>query len=182
MFFGGMSQTWISEAMALYESDSTILFINPVAGPPRSDGTLVGQNYKLYQSKPYFFQFNGMSTRLFFVDKKRLFKTAINKIISHKLGEFVRAIYRNNPPYRLPEDILSDYLVENKFIRVDFLGTNNGLWSLHPPYRTAQFYQDLPKIISKIERNEVPESQKGFYDIVDELVDWSEARLRIRNT
>ena len=181
MFFGGLSQTWISEAMALYESDSTILFINPLAGPPKSDATLIGQNCSSYKSKRYFYEFNTMSTRLFLVSKSRLLKLPIEKIISTKWKELIRSLYKQNPPFRLPENILSQYLIQNKYIRVDFLGNNQGLWSLHPPYRTEEFYNDLPEIISKIEQGIVPDSQRGFYDIVDELVDWSEAKNKLIN-
>lgn len=179
MFFGGMSQTWMQEAINLYKSDLSILFINPLAGPPKADATLIGQKYNSYQSKPYFFMFNSMSTRLFLVAKSRLLKNPIEKIGATKWKELLRALYKNNPPFKLPEEILSYYLQNNKLIRIDFMGTGNGLWSLHPPYRTAQFYLDLPQIISKIETGNIPNSQRGNYDIIDELVDWTEARNKL---
>ncbi len=180
MFFGGLSQNWLAEALSLYQDDKHILFLNPLPGPPRSDAQLIKQNYFAYKNKPFYFGFNGMSTRLFLVDRDRLMKHRINNIFTKKLGELVRAIYKKNPPYKLPEEILSSYMVKHNYIRVDFKGNEPGLWSLHPPYRTSQFYADLPIIIKKIEENEVPSSQKGFYDIVDELVDWAEARNKLK--
>lgn len=182
IFFGGMSQTWIKEAIYIFESNNNILFINPLPGPPRKDQKLIGQSrYKKHEFKPNYFEFEGMSTRLFLVNRKHFIKNKIANIITFNWREFSKAIIRKNPPYRLPEEILSDYMLKNCFIRVDFLGNNEGLWSLHPPYRTEQFYVDLPQIIQKIENGTVPNSQRGFYDIVDELVDWTEAKKRIAN-
>ena len=180
MFFGGLSKTWLQEAIKLYEQDSQILFVNPLAGPPKSDGTLIGQNYYHYKNKPFYFGFNIMSTRLFLVNKKRINQYPIKNVITFKTGELVRALYRKNPTFKLPEEILSNHLTKHNFTRVDFMGYSPGLWSLHPPYRTQQFYNDLPTIIKKIEGNNVPETQKGNYDIVDELVNWSEARKNIK--
>ncbi|RWU08609.1 hypothetical protein [Pedobacter chitinilyticus] len=180
LFFGGLSNTWISEAIELYNNDKTILFINPLAGPPKPDGQLIGQDYRQYQNLSYHFAFKGMSTRIFFVNKNRLSEHTFSNIRTKKIEELIRALYRGNPPFILPEQFISANMAEQKRIRVDFKGKAPGLWSLHPPYRTNWFYENLPTIIRKIEQNEVPESQNGFYDIVDELVDWSEAKAKFR--
>ncbi|RZK60385.1 MAG: hypothetical protein EOO91_01660 [Pedobacter sp.] len=180
IFFGGLSQTWIKEAVDLYESDFQILFISPLAGPPKADGTLINQDYKNYKELPFYFKFTGMSTRIFMVDKKRLTKYPINNIRTFKLGELTRALFHKNPAFVLPEELMSKCIQLHHLIRVDFKGSGLGLWSLHPPYRTTQFYIDLPEIIKRVELNDVPESQKGFYDIVDEFVDWTEAKLKFK--
>lgn len=179
LFFGGLSQTWLQEAINLYKADSQILFINPLPGPPKNDGTLIGQNYFNYKNKPFYFGFNGMSTRLFLVDKNRLALNFIKNLVTTKVRELIRALYKKNPPFKLPEEIFGKYMAKHQYIRVDFKGNKPGLWSLHPPYRTQQFYDDLPLIIKKIEENDVPETQKGFYDIVDELVDWTEVKSKL---
>ncbi|RZK39366.1 MAG: hypothetical protein EOO90_18955 [Pedobacter sp.] len=181
LFFGGLSQTWFKEAIELYEKDTEILFINPLAGPPKEDGALIGQSYFNYKNLPYHFGFDSMSTRLFLVDKTRLKEHPLLNIRTKKINELVRALYKGNPLYRLPEEIISALMVKEKIIRVDFMGQNPGLWSLHPPYRTTQFYEDLPDIINRIELNNVPSSQKGFYDIVHEFVDWTEAKVKLKS-
>jgi len=180
MFFGGLSQTWIKEAIELFESDAQILFINPLAGPPNGNGELKNQKDFPYKNKAFYFGFETMSTRLFLVNKNRLQQKPIKNINTLKFRELIRALYKKNPPFKLPEEILSKYMIQNNFIRVDFKSNEPGLWSLHPPYRTEQFYADLPQIIQKIENNDIPESQKGCYDIVDELVDWSEVRNKLK--
>ena len=180
LFFGGLSQTWLTEAVNLYQDDKHILFLNPLAGPPREDAQLVNQNYFGYKNKHFYFGFNSMSTRLFLIDRNRLAHYFIKNMVTTKVRELIRAVYKKNPRFKLPEEILSKHMAKHQYIRVDFKGNEPGLWSLHPPYRTPQFYQDLPLIIKKIEDNEVPDSQKGFYDIVDELVNWTEVKRKLR--
>ncbi|MDQ1141879.1 MAG: hypothetical protein EOO44_04125 [Flavobacterium sp.] len=181
LFFGGLSQTWSKEAIELYEKDTQILFINPLAGPPKEDGKLIGQTYFNYKNLPFFFGFDSMSTRLFLVDKARLKSYPLLNIRTKNVNELIRALVKGNPSFKLPEEIISDLMIKTKMIRVDFIGEAPGLWSLHPPYRTTQFYEDLPEIIKRIELNDVPASQKGFYDIVDEFVDWTVAKSNLKS-
>ena len=47
------------------------------------------------------------------------------------------------------------------------------MWSLHPPFRTSQFYTDLPKIIHRVETGDLPAEQLGCYDLHDRICDWS---------
>jgi hypothetical protein len=180
LFFGGLSKTWLSEAIDLYNADESILFINPLPGPPTNDGTLYNQRYFNYKDLPNHYGFNTMSTRLYLVNKNRLSSKPLKNILTLKPRELIRAIIRKNPPFKLPEEFLSEHMQKHQFIRVDFKGKDNGLWSLHPPYRTPNFYTQLPSLIEKIEKNDIPEGQKGHYDIVDDLFDWSEAREKLK--
>jgi hypothetical protein len=180
LFFGGMSKSWLEQALKLYKDDEQILFINPLAGPPKADGELIGQVYSKYKNKPFYFAFKSMSTRLFLINKDRLINFKLDNIRTRNIVHFLKAIFRGNPPFKLPEEILSSKLESNQMLRVDFMGNEPGLWSLHPPYRTSGFYDNLPEIINRIELNDFPESQKGFYDIVDEFVDWTEAKSKLK--
>ena len=74
------------------------------------------------------------------------------------------------------EASLSAAMKRAGLVRIDFLGEEPGLWSLHPPYRNAEFYERLPELIKAIEQGEVPEGQLGDYDMNDSMVDWSSAR------
>jgi hypothetical protein len=65
--------------------------------------------------------------------------------------------------------------------RVDFLGTGEGLWSLHPPFRNESFFEKLPELINRVESNNIPEEQRGDYDINDSMINWDDAREEIRN-
>ena len=50
------------------------------------------------------------------------------------------------------------------------------MWSIHPPYRNAIFYERLPLLIKNIEQGEVPDGQLGDHDMNDSMVDWSSVR------
>lgn len=115
LFFGGGSSTWLKQAIELYESDEKILFINPLPGPPHADGKLIDQTYFHYQKRLTHFGFSTVSTRLFLVNKQRLSFFPIKNIRSKKPGEYLKALYRKNPPYRLPEEILSDILSRHNY-------------------------------------------------------------------
>ncbi|RZL50481.1 MAG: hypothetical protein EOP00_04205 [Pedobacter sp.] len=181
IFFGGLSQTWLNEAINLYQEDKGVLFINPLAGPPKDDKTLVNQVYTNYMGKDFYFKFISMSTRIYLVNRLKLKQTPLKNIRVYNLKKFAKALVRKNPQFKLPEEILTKLMQDESLFRLDFKGEEPGLWSLHPPYRTEAFYKDLPEIIKQIEINDVPEAQKGFYDIVDEFVDWSIAKEKLRN-
>ncbi|WP_443938105.1 hypothetical protein [Pedobacter sp. MW01-1-1] len=88
----------------------------------------------------------------------------------------LRAWIVGNPNANLPENLLSTFMKVNNLKRIDSLGKGSGLWSLHPPYRTQGFYNQLTDLINKTENKLLPLSQHGFYDVIDEVIDWTEAR------
>jgi hypothetical protein len=53
------------------------------------------------------------------------------------------------------------------------------MWSVHPPYRSARFYERLPGLIEEIESGRIPEAARGHHDVHDSMVDWSDARRLI---
>ncbi|HEY7976458.1 MAG TPA: hypothetical protein VID72_14010, partial [Ktedonobacterales bacterium] len=87
-----------------------------------------------------------------------------------------QARFEGNPPFALPEEILSRLLAQRRLLRVDVLGDAPGMWSLHPPYRTAAFYQRLPELLAQIEAGDVPEGQRGAHDLNGSMIDWSSAQ------
>ncbi|PTR01269.1 hypothetical protein C8P68_101503 [Mucilaginibacter yixingensis] len=178
ILLGGHNNTWIAEATETLLNTPSCFTVSPLPGPPHPDDVLVGQTQ---QSKPaaYTYVFNTMSTRIFMMDKSR-FSTHKLTFQSPSLRNQLKAKLEGNPPADLPEHIVSAYMQRHQLKRIDFLGTGKGLWSLHPPYRSEKFYNDLPEIIRKVEQNDLPQAQLGFYDIVDEVCDWTEAREKLR--
>ena len=181
LMFGGGSSTWIEEAVKLLSERSDVLVCAPLPGPPTYDGTLRSQ---LAQPEPHYspaFRFNFLSTRLFMLDREK-FISRINYLplrYATPYGMF-KALVEGNYPYKLPEEIFTEAMVEKSLLRVDFLGNSPGMWSLHPPYRSKEFYEGLPKLIEKIEKGLMPESQLGDHDVNDSLVDWNSARLKLK--
>lgn len=181
MFFGGPSSTWISEAIDLQLRTPDILFSAPLPGPPKTDGTL-----RQLSASPSpingnaGFAFHEMSTRVFFVNKARLREKLgpLRPRAPTARGRFL-ALVEGNPAQMLPEDVISATMRERGMRRVDFLGTPPGRWSLHPPYRCADFYAKLPQLVARVESGDIPDAQFGDHDLNDSLVDWSEARTRL---
>jgi len=184
MFFGGLSHTWVSEAVELLKSDPKILTVSPLPGPPHPDNTLVDQPDYFRYGENGAFGFNSMSTRIFMIDKTRLYgglkfhKPAWqNRIFSAMEGfSSLEAL----------EILISNFMRKENLIRVDFKGKEPGLWSVHPTYRSEEFYQRIPEMIDRLARNDVPEDQLGYYNFSMSFIDWTEAlenfeKNRLRN-
>ena len=179
IFLGGGSETWISEAVKYLQTDSTCLIVSPLPGPPHPDDRLISQSIKK-KIGSYIYELNGMSTRIFMINKL-IIKNCKLALKKPTFRNQMKAIIQGNSNADLPEHLISCYLNQHNLKRVDFLGSANGLWSLHPPYRTKAFYTDLPSLIGRIEHNNLPKAQDGFYDIIDDVCDWSDARIDLKN-
>jgi hypothetical protein len=181
MMFGGGSQQWIAEAMRLMDDHPDVLTCSPLPGPPTRDGQLRSQQAERFSHTSLAFRFDTLSTRLFLLDKYRL-KKRVGELPLRRpsLRNRVKAFVEGNPPYELPEVILSEAMQRHTLWRVDVLGTSPGMWSLHPPYRNDVFYRKLPELVRRVERGNVPQAQLGRYDVHDSMVDWSSARAALK--
>jgi hypothetical protein len=182
LLMGGGSPNWIAEAIDLLNNHPNILFCGPLPGPPTSDGTLRSQ---VAEPQPYTspaFCFSSLSTRYFLFDRDR-FSTQIQQLPLKRasMWGFIKAIVEGNYPYQLPEDIWTETMFQHHLSRVDFLGDHPGMWSLHPPYRSKNFYDCLPELVQKIESGNIPEAQRGDHDINDSLVNWTSARIALKH-
>lgn len=180
MFLGGTSNTWIDEALSLFDQNNDMLVCSPLPGPPHP-GNLLRNQPDARATGPYTFEFSGMSTRIFMINK-HFFEHHKLRLTVPSGANILRAGIKGNPPYSLPEQLLSAYMRRQGLKRIDFLGTGKGLWSLHPPYRNRCFFENLPALIRQIEDGDVPMAQRGFYDIDDSMVNWEDARLLIKNS
>ena len=177
IFFGGGSQTWISEAASFLSSHPDFLVAAPLPGPPAPDGRLLQLRSTPEAGSLHSHRFGEMSTRLFLIDRAR-FGSSIGALVPRpppSLRSRAKAIVERNPCADLPEHVLSGEMRAKGLFRHDFLGEAPGMWSLHPPYRCTDFYEKLPALIARVEAGDIPEAQKGDHDINASLVDWSEA-------
>ncbi len=180
LMFGGCSQTWIGEAVGVLTEKTDVLACAPLAGPPTSDGALRRQPAPRIEHSSLAFRFHTVSSRLLLIDLERLRERVLPL---HLLGpgrqlSRAKARLHGNPPYRAAELIISEAMSRTGLYRVDLLGAAPGMWSLHPPYRSEQFYGALPGLIERIETGNVPEAQRGDYELNDSMFDWSRARRR----
>lgn len=180
MMFGGGSPAWLAEACALLASEPDVLVTAPLPGPPAPDGRLRELPGVRRPSPEYAYVFPEMSTRIFLLDRQRWADRvgALPPRFAPGRG-FILALLEGNPPRQLPEQVLSALMHERGLQRVDFLGSGAGMWSLHPPFRGADFFAKLPGLVQRVEAGYMPPAQLGFHDVCDELVDWSEGRQRL---
>lgn len=179
MFLGGSGRSWISEAVQYFNTDTECFIMAPLPGPPAADDTLQEQRI-VKKIAPFTWQLEGMSTRIFLMDKS---KFEDKKLVPAKpsLRNQLKAIIEKHDIADLPEHLIGAYMKTNSLKRIDFLGAGDqGMWSLHPPYRTELFYEHLPQLIKSVENNDLPQKQQGFYDIIDEVCDWAEAKEKLK--
>jgi len=179
ILFGGGSQSWCLEALDLYESDPRITTILPYSGPPCL-GDEIPEHYKLraepYLDLPDTYMSDSFTTRVFFVSKKRI-RLILNQIHLDKPGllRSLLGLWYQNPLVRPPEQLISTFLKNGDFFRVDYPGSGVPFWTLHPPFRSEEFYNRLEGIIEAIEKNEIPPEQRGDHDLNRGFINWTEA-------
>jgi hypothetical protein len=196
LLFGGGSRTWISEATDLLERRPDVLFCAPMAGPPTADGEIPrrvleraarwGGVYLGRDDEPMLaHRFGHVSSRLFFVDRARLvsllapIKPRLPQLRSRRsrlsaspstVPRLVRARLRGRSTCASFEDLMSHGMREAGRMRLDFLGKDPGMWSLHPVARTDEFLRALPRLVERVEVGDVPDEQRGDYDLHDSLL------------
>lgn len=180
MILGGGSSTWVSEAVGLLARRPELLYCAPHPGPPAEDGRLKRTLRGGVEADPSVkagWLMKRFSTRIFLMDRNRLVERLAP--LKRKLAPPIhlwRALRAGNPPYREPENIITRAMEREGMRRLDFLGEGPGLWSLHPRWRSQEFYDALPEVIRRAESGDMPEGQRGDDDLNDSLVDWTSAR------
>lgn len=177
MLFGGGSTEWLAEATGEMALRPEILFSAPLPGPPAPDRKLRSQTGAAEAGTPFAFRFADMSTRLFLMSRQR-FRTeigALNPRRPARLRSTIKAMVEGNPPADLPEHIFAAAMAAHGLVRREFLGRAPGMWSLHPPYRCADFFDKLPELVQRVETDNIPDAQRGYHDINASLVNWDEA-------
>jgi hypothetical protein len=188
MLFGGRSQVWLNEAIEWLKRTPDALFAGPLPGPPRVDGSLpdlhrslsgplaVAAPVRLAAAYPAY-RFQSVSTRILVLDQRR-FDARVSSLdlLRPDFRKRMRArLYRQSPLSMPAEEVLTAAMMRHGLCRIDFLGSGTGMYSLHPPFRSDTFYRELPNLIARIEAGNVPDAQRGDYDINASMIDWTSA-------
>lgn len=177
VFLGGRSRTWVNEALALLNTEPRVFAVNPLPGPPCADGKLRSQEGVPYGDQPATFEFPAVSTRILMIDKRPFQSGELRVPLSvPTLSRRIRAALNNTPPVQALENCLSDMMHSHGLIRVDMLGSGDGMWTLHPDGRSPDFYAALPSLLRRVEEGDIPEGQRGYHDVNDAFFDWSSTR------
>lgn len=191
MLYGGGSQVWLREAVAVLHERTDVLLAGPFPGPPTTDRTIPSHvaarhaGSQRHGSLPLLedlptpgLRFSHMSTRSFLIDLERFHNTVGTLRVESTAPP--RWSGGRSPGAAPLEVSISRALRDHDQTRLDLLGTDPGMWVVHPPYRTDAFLRDLPALIGRVENGDVPEGQRGDFDLNDSMVDWSDARRRHR--
>jgi hypothetical protein len=195
LLFGGGSSSWMREATEVLAERPDVLFCNPLAGPPTPDGELPphvidrmlrwGGEVPAREPAPWpAFRLNHVSSRLFLVDRRTLaqrlapiplrrprFAWGGSRASSPTtLRHLLAARVRGRPHVATPEDTLSSLMQGKGLLRLDFLGTPPGMWSLHPTDRSESFFGALPHLVEAVESGDIPDEQLGDYNVTDSLL------------
>jgi hypothetical protein len=182
LMFGGGSSSWIGEAIALLAERPDLLFVSPLAGPPSSTGRIprglrraqrrtqeFGSEPVLEDTHTRSYRLRHVSSRVFFTDMQRLRATTPFAVMSAPPWSFGSDL--KVTPYLPAETVLSRTMHEGRWLRVDYLGTQPGMWFLHPGQRGPAFIANLPSLIAAIEHDHVPSSQRGSFELRDDWLD-----------
>lgn len=179
ILFGGGSSTWLSEALELIASRPDVLFVCPLAGPPTADAHIprrvlraqqrtqaLGSKPLLERQAPRTYRLRHVSSRVFLADLVHL--QEIGPLTTLDAPPWIYGADPNAIPVLPAETVLSEAMRDQNRARLDFLGTGDGMWFLHPGQRGEAFAANLPNLIAAIESGEIPASQRGSYELADE--------------
>jgi hypothetical protein len=187
LLFGGGSPDWVEEAVRLLRMREDAIIVSPFPGPPpagglseealrRHRGNHARSPWQL-EADPPAYAFPAASTRLGLFDRVELVQRLGPLPLERpRARSFARALLEGHQPYELPERTLTKLMERRGLWRVDLLGSGAGMWSLHPALRSDEFYAALPELIRRVESGDIPDGQRGDYDLNDSMIDWTSAR------
>lgn len=169
--------SWIKEGMKLMDKHPHLMFVRPLSGPPKEDGTI-------FQSNPHdlhpdgFYQFKFFGSRVYLINRQRFdellplpiiwrfYRQALINSFPEGIKTFLN-VFAGKGKLESWEIMVSEKLQQTNYIRGTL--TNPRAWTLHPIDRSPAFIEALPRIIEKIEAGEYPPQQASYYDLIPKL-------------
>jgi len=178
MMIGGDPNSWVQDAVSLLNSDYRYLLVNPLPGPPAADFDLKQK----YHSKagPYQFLFTKMSTRVFLIDMEKVFTHKLRLKRTPISPRYLKWFFKSRFKWghMALEDIMTDSMIRRSLLRVDTLGAGEGrsAYTLHPVWKPATFIASIPRLLERIDKNDIPESQRGHYNVNNDFFNFELGR------
>jgi hypothetical protein len=161
--------------------DPQAVLASQLPGPPRADGRLLRQPDATRADGSQTWRITNMSSRIFLANVRRFVdRLAPLPLLPAPFRGRLWTLRAPNPPFEKLELMVTRRMRESGLYRLDLLGGPPGLWSLHPPFRTPAFIRQLDEIVARVESGDLPDEQRGDFDLNDSVFDWSEARRDIR--
>ncbi|MEM8806898.1 MAG: hypothetical protein AAGF01_12800 [Cyanobacteria bacterium P01_G01_bin.38] len=164
--------SWVQEGIELMNKRPEVLFIRPLAGPPRADGVL---HQKVdYEADDGFYRFKFFGSRAYLLNKQTF--DAFLPLPVLWMG------YKRDWIKQLPPRLLTwlnhwtgrgfldswEVMVSRELEATDgWRATlaNPDAWTVHPIARGPKYINALPDIIRRIEAGAYPPEQAGYYDL-----------------
>jgi hypothetical protein len=173
MLFGGGHASWGKEAIAAMQARPDVLFCGPLPGPPTADGKIAASIARRHHTTQRYgslpipqqfptlaYGFTHMSTRVFLLDRQR-FASHVGALKPMRLLRPTYPRGLGHPPFYPLETVFSRAMRRHKLIRLNMLGKAPGMWYVHPPARSSELERELPRLIERVERGNVPPEQFG---------------------
>lgn len=178
MMIGGTPNAWLQDAVDLLNSDKSYLFVNPLAGPPAADNE-IRQTY-LRKAGSYRFLFDKMSSRVFLIDMDKLNENKLTLKKAPLTPRYIKWFFKSGYRwgYMALEDLFSEMMKRRGLLRIDSLGVNEkrAAYSLHPVVKPKLYIQAIPDLLRRMDSNDIPDSQRGNYNINNDFFDFESAR------
>jgi hypothetical protein len=164
--------SWISEGITLMQQHPDVIFVRPLAGPPRPDGQLHSRH--AYEVDEGFYRFKFFGSRAYLICKE-----TFNQFLPIPV---LWQGYKHRWLERLPQMALTwlnhwtsrgkldswEVMVSKKLEQTHYWRatlSNPNAWTLHPTTRSQSYLRALPDLINRIEAGDYPADQAGFYDL-----------------
>ncbi len=162
------SFSWVARGIEILKADESALFVGPRPGPP-SKKNLPSQSVN-YEKKELGYYFKHFTSRRFLLDVERL-RTVLP--LNPRQISLARRIVKKcfqSPAYIPWEQMITLHLQKKNMYRVDLDGDD--CWALHTPDHGTGFVQQLPALITTIEKGWFPKAQAGNFQL--DLSKWLE--------
>lgn len=161
----GGAGPWFDEAIQVVDSDASVFAVNPLGGP-RAGGPYHSGGVPYQTPHGEAFKVLTFGGRTHLVERERLFTTLANLPLPTPRRRMDRLFTRMSgyPMVDHLEILFEQSMLAANQYRVD-MGGSGALYKLHPVFKTQQFRDALPDLISRVEANDIPEGQFGDYDI-----------------
>lgn len=164
---------WIEEAIQLMEKYPDSIFAEPLAGAPGENWKYVDgppdEDWKDIKKDTYIYRRKWFASRVFLVKCKHLEHLLpllipplkVKLPLKSRIRDFLSFTRTNTiPPW---EDMIEASLKNSQYNKLDVISTN--AWTLHPNERSQKYFEELPKLIKRIESGYYPPQQTGDYDL-----------------
>ena len=194
MMYQAVDHDWISAAISLIEKRSEVVAVRPLGGPPtQNENQLAKIAYRYDPDGFYGFKF--FSSRAYLLSRQRfeqlLPMPVLWKGTRHDWYNALPNGLRTYINHATGTDRLDSWelMVSRQFELGRWLRASLAspqAWTLHPNFRSPEFFAALPFILANIEAGRFPAEQAGEYDLILEpwlaMIDpeeWAEALNRL---